>query len=92
MNATQASWAIVLLGVIVLLLGANLFLVVEPVIIPRWEYQIMSAKDRELDKTLRDFGAEGWEVASARRAISKDELGGSEGIYECIMKRRRADR
>jgi hypothetical protein len=70
---------------IVLCLSLALQLLPGSVMRPKWEYQIISAPDTGLEKTLRAAGEDGWEVASARRALSQDK----EGIYEFVMKRRK---
>ena len=51
----------------------------------RWEYQIISPSDLRLTDELDRAGREGWEVISARRAMS-----GSDAAYELILKRRRS--
>lgn len=52
----------------------------------RWEYKIMGMEDYESDTVLKKLGDEGWELASARRAVA-GEGSQSRGIYECIFKR-----
>lgn len=52
-----------------------------------WEYMVESIDDGLFDITMQQAGAQGWELASARRAISSDLGGGSEGLYEVIFKR-----
>lgn len=52
----------------------------------RWEYTIMGMEDYESDTVLKRLGDEGWELASARRAVT-GEGSRSRGIYECIFKR-----
>jgi hypothetical protein len=63
---------------------------------PSWEYRVVSFDDDAWDKPAQfgtdskilarpnDFGLEGWEIVSARRA--SDSLGAK---YECIVKRRK---
>jgi hypothetical protein len=55
-----------------------------------WEYKVESIRDDGWKQA--DFlGGQGWEAASCRRALTADRpLGGeSEGVTECIFKRRR---
>ncbi len=47
-----------------------------------WEYAIVSPLDYELIDKLSEMGREGWEVASARRALNDKT-----GVYEIIFKR-----
>ena len=55
---------------------------------PSWEYRIEGIKDEEFLQELNRIGNAGWEIASARRAISgRGEE--SEGLYEVIFKRPR---
>lgn len=49
---------------------------------PAWEYTILSPSDYELKGKLSEMGREGWEIASARRALNDKT-----GIYELIFKR-----
>ena len=51
-----------------------------------WEYQIEGISDASFDVTMQQRGAEGWELASARRAVS-GEGASSEGLYEVILRR-----
>ena len=51
-----------------------------------WEYQVVAVEDTTFDITMRRLGAEGWEIASARRALSGDESS-RQGIYEIIFRR-----
>lgn len=46
-----------------------------------WEYQVRYLFDSELNKTLSEMGAEGWELVSV--VIS--------GTYNCFFKRRKVD-
>ena len=54
---------------------------------PRWEYRIESPSDYSFTSAMNEWGSEGWEVITARRASSKGILGETEYSYECIMKR-----
>jgi hypothetical protein len=51
-----------------------------------YEYKVESIKDAVFDSSMQQAGADGWELASARRAIS-GEGSSSEGLYEVIFKR-----
>lgn len=76
-----------LLAAILLVLISNRFAANQPPAKPTiWEYQVTSAGDLSFDSTMQRLGAEGWEVASARRAVS-GEGSSSKGIYELILKR-----
>jgi hypothetical protein len=48
----------------------------------RWRYTVISPKDNDLISTLDKYGAEGWEVISARRATGSEK----EVSYEMILK------
>lgn len=50
--------------------------------LPRYEYRIDGFPDSVFTERLGAAGAEGWDLASARRAVSDRE-----GIYEVILKR-----
>lgn len=52
-----------------------------------WEYKVEGIDDAVFDIRMQQAGADGWELASARRAIS-GEGESSEGLYEVIFKRR----
>ena len=51
-----------------------------------WEYTVEGIQDERFEITMQEFGAEGWELASARRAVtgSGDT---STGLYEVILRR-----
>jgi hypothetical protein len=51
-----------------------------------WSYTVLAPKDEELLTDLNQAGALGWEVVSARRAVTGD--GSSTASYELILKRR----
>lgn len=51
-----------------------------------WEYTVEGVEDGAFLETMLEMGAEGWDLASARRAIS-GEGSSSEGLYEIIFKR-----
>mgnify|MGYP000440746330 CR=1 FL=1 len=51
-----------------------------------WEYKIEGIQDATFDLTMQQLGAEGWELVSARRALS-GEGSSSSGLYEVIFKR-----
>jgi len=55
--------------------------------IPRWEYKIESIQDFEFSTKMERFGAVGWELTVARRAIGDSSLGDEKGVYECIFRR-----
>lgn len=52
-----------------------------------WEYKVEGVSDEMFDIRMQQAGAYGWELASARRAVS-GEGEYSEGLYEVILKRR----
>jgi hypothetical protein len=87
MSHTQGTLVVTLLGAIVVLLGITLLLSLLETALPQWEYRMVSVKDLAFRETLDKLGAEGWELAFARRVVSQDGWGQAEGIYECIMKR-----
>lgn len=51
-----------------------------------WEYKIESFEDILFDSGMNRMGNEGWELVSARRALTGEEYS-RRGIYECIFKR-----
>ncbi|MDM3853896.1 MAG: hypothetical protein PT120_02950 [Aphanizomenon gracile PMC649.10] len=51
-----------------------------------WEYKIESFEDIVFDSGMNRMGGQGWELVSARRAITGGEYS-NRGIYECIFKR-----
>lgn len=74
-----------------LLLGILLVLIANYLGISRsqrtfWEYKVESVEDSAFELTMHRMGAEGWELASARRAVS-GEGSSSRGLYEVIFKR-----
>lgn len=52
----------------------------------RWEYRIESFEDSIISMQMDRLGVEGWEMVSARRALSGED-GSRRGLYECIFKR-----
>lgn len=54
---------------------------------PVYEYTFGSVPDKELDKTLANFGADGWELVFARRASGNPESAKPEYQYEMIFRR-----
>jgi hypothetical protein len=48
-----------------------------------WEYMIEGVPDRFFTEEMDDFGADGWELVTARRARNSDGV----YSYECIFKR-----
>ncbi|MFB2836428.1 type IV pilin-like G/H family protein [Floridanema evergladense] len=73
-----------LLGIL-LVLTANLFAnsKSQPIL---WEYKVDSIEDSLFELTMLRMGGEGWELASARRAVSGEGYS-SRGLYEVIFKR-----
>ncbi|WP_416667859.1 type IV pilin-like G/H family protein [Egbenema bharatensis] len=74
-----------------LLAGIFLFLVVGAWSANRpnpgvWEYKVEGVEDLSFDYKMQQLGAEGWEVISARRAVS-GEGSSSRGLYEVIVRR-----
>jgi hypothetical protein len=63
-------------------IGLVIWLLVNALPTP-WEYMITSPSDSNLELALSDLGGAGWEIVSARRAVT-----GGQGTYELIMKRR----
>lgn len=54
--------------------------------VPRWEYQVVSPSDFQLEQELNRLGSEGWDIVAARRATSASEY---TAAYELILKRPR---
>ena len=54
-----------------------------------WTYMIIAPSDDELDQELDRDGAQGWEIAAARRATHGEGYS-STARYEIILKRRGA--
>lgn len=52
----------------------------------RWEYRVESFEDSIISTQMDRLGAEGWEMVSARRALSGED-GARRSLYECIFKR-----
>lgn len=72
--------------IIVLLLiasGAPFFSLLKPT--EKWEYRIESPSDYTIKTMMDIYGADGWELVTARRASD----GSKTMSYECIMKRRK---
>lgn len=75
-------------GIVVTLLAAIALLQLSPVVAParaKWEYRTDDIDDEKLHDQMNLFGAEGWELVFARRAV--DHAGGKPA-YEVIFKRR----
>lgn len=51
-----------------------------------WEYKIEGVEDGLFELTMQELGAQGWEMTSARRAISGED-DSSRGLYEVIFRR-----
>lgn len=72
-------------GVIIFLLlvalGVPFFGLLRPV--QQWEYRIESPSDTSFSTMMDQYGREGWELVSARRASD----GSGTMSYECIFKR-----
>lgn len=49
----------------------------------KWEYTFVAVGDRTFEDDMAEIGGNGWEVASARRAIDY----GDQSCYEMILKR-----
>lgn len=49
---------------------------------PSWEYLVIGPSDAMLGEELNNYGANGWEIVSARRAIADKT-----GLYEIILRR-----
>lgn len=73
----------ILITVIAILLLFIVFIIYKPA---QYEYKIISDKDSDIGLTMNGFGADGWEVISARRATSSDNSG---AVYELIIKRKK---
>ncbi|WP_043582595.1 DUF4177 domain-containing protein [Geminisphaera colitermitum] len=63
-------------------IGALFFPMLKPA--EKWEYRIESPSDYRFSAAMNEYGKEGWELVSARRASSEGSLS-----YECIFKRRK---
>lgn len=83
-GTSQLSNTALLFGILLVLI-ANLLAVnkSQPTL---WEYKIEAIPDGGFEQIMHQMGSEGWEVASARRAVS-GEGSSSEGLYEVIFKR-----
>ena len=57
----------------------------QPSGITQWEYLIVDIPDDQFTELMNKDGKEGWELASARRAISSDT--DHKASYEIILKR-----
>lgn len=83
-GATSAQAAI-----IIILLS---FLVVIPIATNRsspqakWEYKISSPIDSSLDRELKELGADGWELVTARRATSDYGTASYEMIFKRVVR------
>lgn len=53
---------------------------------PSYEYTVVSPSDYSFDESMSDYGSQGWQATSCRRATSS--YGGS-ASYECVMVRER---
>ena len=68
-----------------------IWLTISPLSLSRkvvWEYKIEAISDIVFDWRMQEIGKEGWELVSARRAIT-GEGEASRGIYECIFSRKK---
>ena len=74
--------------ILLLLLGllvVEVFSLVQPPPQPKqWEYRVEAPSDYRFSEEMNEWGEEGWELASARRATSS--TGAS---YEVVLKRAR---
>jgi len=78
-------------GIVTALLIAIAWVQAFPVLFPQraapsWEYRVEGFKDAEFLSELNRIGNAGWEITSARRALS-GRGDDSEGVYEVIFKR-----
>lgn len=71
-------------GILLTLLGSQLR--TSSAQTPLWEYTVEGVSDSSFMETMMEMGAKGWDLASARRAVS-GEGSYSEGLYEVIFKR-----
>lgn len=79
-------------GTIVLLLGAIGAIQAMPLLkpdaekpaAPKWEYHVDGISDSSLLESLSQKGAAGWDIVSARRAVSDGS-----GMYEIIFRRQK---
>jgi type IV secretory pathway VirB2 component (pilin) len=78
MSRNQGTVIIVILLIVI---GAQFFSQVKPAV--KWEYKLESPSDYSFTKTMNNYGEEGWELVSARRASDSS----SSMSYECIFKR-----
>ncbi len=92
MTKTQGTLAIILL---ILVLFTQVFGVLltarEAYQVQTWNYRIEAFEDESFTAKIGLLGDEGWELASARRAVS-GEGKTSKGIYECIFIKRKTAR
>lgn len=71
----------VIIVMLLIVIGAQFFSQVKPTV--RWEYMLESPSDYSFTKTMNNYGEQGWELVSARRASDSS----SSMSYECIFKR-----
>jgi len=74
------EWILIALAAVIAAEGA--FLVADKLATPRWSYAIIAPSDTNFQMELAKAGLNGWEVVSARRAVTKEVP-----AYELIMKR-----
>ncbi|MTJ14785.1 hypothetical protein FJR11_19835 [Anabaena sp. UHCC 0187] len=75
----------ILLGGILGILVFNLWWEQQPKTV-EWDYKIESFEDVIFDSGMNRMGNEGWELVSARRALTGPDAD-RRGIYECIFRR-----
>jgi hypothetical protein len=89
---TRLNVIAMLLLVVISLLGCQLWVAISGRSVPeQWQYTIAAPSDETLASTLDRFGADGWELVTARRASDGNPLL-AKMSYEMIFKRRGAAR
>jgi len=84
-SSVQAGWIIVLLSVLTALAAIHT-VGIDFHSSQKWEYKIASPSDLSFEKVMNEFGADDWELVTARRATSGSGYSRS-ASYEVILKR-----
>lgn len=62
-----------------------------PAVVPMpgvaWEYKVIAPNDGDFLNTLNTLGSQGWQLISARRAMTQLDSGASQEVYEMILMR-----
>ena len=81
------AWVVLVTLIITIATGVSLWLDIEvSTARDAYEYSVVVFKDENFETSSSNLGKKGWDMVSCRRA-SMDVPGGSEPVYECIVKR-----